>query len=207
MHPNAQGPPGRKKREAGAATTNHDTDSQRSVTTQAPDQDHLSRPVRQSRQFPAVAQLPDVDVLLVDSLLWSRADDAEEVLRLVHDDDLASPHLAAVLAVIREMLIGGQQVSPQLVLDRLVQAGACSTPIRTAILDATTSGGCPEAVREYAAATVAASLRRHVESGGLAMSSTDDYTEAELPVLVAAIAATIEAVAARLAALRGEVTP
>jgi hypothetical protein len=205
-----KGPP---ERERPAATPDSEPIQKSAKAPSQHDQHDSSSPQRRHegvqpapRQIPAVGPLPDVGVLLVNSLLWCRPDDADEVLRLVRDDDVASPHLGAILAAIRELLSAGQQISPQLVLDRLIQAGV-HRPVHAALIQAATAGGCPEAVRDYAAAVVAQSLRRRVESGGVAMwSAADDLSEAELPVLVGNIAATISAIAVRLATLRGEVT-
>ena len=198
-----EGPPGPpRKREPGAPTPGA-TGPQRSADTKQHNQPQCSKPVGR-RQIPAVGTVVDVDVLLVDSLLWGHPDDADEVLRLVHDDDVRSPHLAAILTAIREMLDAGTPVSPQLVLDRISRAGV-QRPVHQALIRAATAGACPEAVREYAAAVVAATLRRRVESGGHAMcSAADDLSEAELPMLVAEIAVNISGIAARLAALRQE---
>lgn len=119
-----------------------------------------------------------------------------------------SPHRTwpRSLATVREMLAAGTLVSPQLVLDRLNQAGV-HRPVHAALIAAATAGGYPEAVRDYAAAVVAGSLRRRVESDGTAMvEAAQVCSEADLPVLVANIAATVSAIAARLATLR-DVTP
>jgi replicative DNA helicase len=151
-------------------------------------------------QIPAVGALPDVDTLLVGALLWAGADAAADVLALVDDDDLADPHLAVVLAAVREM----EHHSPQLVLDAITRRGV-HRPAITALINATTSGATPAAAREYAAAVVASALRRRVTSAGTALiAAADDASEDDLPIIAANAAGRIVATHQRLTRLRGE---
>ncbi|EUA20873.1 hypothetical protein I545_1318 [Mycobacterium kansasii 662] len=70
---------------------------------------------------------------------------------------------------------------------------------------ATTSGACSSAARHYAAAVVAESLRRQVESAGSALSAAAGTApEIDLAALVERAAASISGCAWRLEQLRGE---
>ena len=150
-------------------------------------------------QIPAVGAPPDVDTLLVGALLWAGVA-AADVLALVDDDDLADPHLAVVLAAVREM----EHHSPQLVLDAITRRGV-HRPAITTLINATTSGATPAAAREYAAAVVASALRRAVESAGTALlAAADDASEDDLPIIAANAAGRIVATHQRLTRLRGE---
>lgn len=155
-------------------------------------------------QIPAVGPLPDSEHLLVGALLWGHPGDAAGVLTLVNDDDLASPHLAAVLKAVRDMVNRGAHPSPQLVMDQLTRGGV-QHAVLAALINATTSGAAAGAVREYAAATIAASLRRQVQSGGAALTmAAESADEAELPVIAETITSRITTTGQRLAQLRGE---
>ena len=162
---------------------------------------------RTTRQIPAVGPLPDAETLCIGALLWSLPDDAAAVLALVTDDDIASPAMAAVLAVIRESAAAGGSYTPALVLDRLVCRGAARPEVRKALADAVTSGAAsaPEPLRDYAAAVVAASLRRRIDSAGHALQvAADESAEGELPVIATRVASAAQGIADRLKALRGE---
>jgi replicative DNA helicase len=143
--------------------------------------------------------------LLVGSLLWSSSADAADVLDHMRDDDLADPALAAVLAALRRLVDAGRSHGPQLVLDELRRSGTVSTSVAEQLKAATISGADPFAARHYAAATVADSLRRRVESVGAALvSAAEDAAEADLSPLIAQGAASVADCAHRLKLLRGE---
>ena len=119
------------------------------------------------------------------------------------DDDIENPALAAVLATLRGMVTRGQRHTPQLVLDQLTRNGV-HRPVCKALIDATVCGASPEAVRDYAAAVLAAALRRQVESGGAALTSAAvESAEADLPVITATVAQRCADIADRLQQLRG----
>lgn len=157
-------------------------------------------------QVPAIGTPPGIETLLVASLMWTPRADRAEILALVADDDLASPHLRTVLAALRGMVAGGAHVSPQLLLSRLSRDGA-ARPVLTAVLDATTSGAATDAARQYAAAVVAAAVRRRTESAGTALLDAAAHAaEADLADLAARAAAPITDAAQRLARLEGGTT-
>lgn len=138
--------------------------------------------------------------------MWPRPGGADPgpVLALVADDDIADPALAEVLKVIRSLVYAGDPVGPVVVLDELRRTGS-SKPVLDRLLQATTAGAVPEAIRAYAAAVVAASLPRRMESAGHALTAAaGSMAEADLAPLAERAAAGIAECAARLAKLRGE---
>jgi replicative DNA helicase len=153
-------------------------------------------------QLLPVGPHPAADMLLVGAMLGS-PQERGGVLALVHDDDLVTPALGTVLAEIRGMAERGRRITPQLVLDEVCRRGV-KREVCTALLDATTCGAWPEACRDYAAAVLAAALRRQVESGGATLvSAAVEAAEADLPVIAATVAQRCADIAARLQQLRG----
>lgn len=143
--------------------------------------------------------------LLVGALLWPVAGgpDPGRVLALVADDDIEDPPLAAVLAVVRSLIYAGEAVSPVVVADELRRAGG-HVLARERLRDVVAAGAVPVMLRRYAAAVVAESLRRRVESAGHALSAAaDTMAEADLAPLAGRAAAGITDCAARLTKLRG----
>lgn len=156
-------------------------------------------------QLPSVGPCPDVATTLVSSLLWSAPADAADVLRLVRDDDVPDAALAAILAAVRTLADAGNPPSPQLVADELLRAGNFRGRVPDRLRAATTAGGCAVAARAYAAAVVAESLRRRVESAGYTLTTAaPTAAEAELSPMVATAAASVASCAHRLQLLRGE---
>ena len=153
-------------------------------------------------QMLPVGPHPAADMLLIGAALASPPE-LGGVLALVHDDDLATPTLGAVFAEIRGMAERGRRITPQLVLDEVCRHGV-KREVCTAVIDATTCGAWPEACRDYAAAVLAAALRRQVESGGAALTSASvESAEADLPVIAAKVADRCRDIAHRLEQLRG----
>jgi replicative DNA helicase len=153
-------------------------------------------------QIQPIGAHPDVDVLLIGALLWSNPNG---LLDLIADDDIEDPALAAVLAAIRTLAGAGKPCGPQLVLDELRRRGAVSTTVAEQLVAATTCGADPLAARHYAAAAVAESLRRRVESAGAALVAAGaEVAEADLAPLVGRAAESVLDCARRLVALRGE---
>lgn len=159
-------------------------------------------------QLPPVGPMPNAEALLVGALLWPRSDsDPGPVLALVDDDDIAEPALAEVLRVVRSMVYAHEPVGPALVLDELLRLGA-RKPVLDRLLQVTAAGAVPEALRGYARAVVSASLRRHVESAGHALTAAAGYmAEADLLQLCERASGQITETAARLKALRGGECP
>lgn len=155
------------------------------------------------RQVPPVGPHPTVDVLLVGALLWC-PDDGAEVLALVADSDIEDPALAAVLTAVRTLLDAGKPAGPQLVADELSRTGRYRGTVPDRLRAATTSGAAV-ASRAYAAAVVAAALRRQVESAGQSLTTAaTEAAECELALLSERLAADIAKCARRLELLRGD---
>lgn len=162
-------------------------------------------------QIRPVGPHPDTAVLLIGSLLWAspaskspEGFDTADVLRMLHDDDVADPATATVLAAVRRLSESGQS-GPQLVYDELRRLGEFCGDVPERLQAAVTSGATPEQARPLAAAVVADSLRRRVESAGAALSSAAvTAVEAALAPMVATAAATVADAARRLDTLRGE---
>lgn len=157
-------------------------------------------------QLPPVGPPPTAELLLVGALLWPTPEaDPGPVLALVADDDVADPALAQVLGVVRSMIYAREQVGPALVLAEFRRQGGPSKPVADRLLQATACGGLALALRGYAAAVVAESLRRRMESAGAALSAAAaTMAEDDLAPLAARAAAAVADCAERLARLRGE---
>lgn len=159
-----------------------------------------------SAQIGPIGAHPDTAVLLVGALLWSEPNCAADVLPWVSDADISDPATAAVLAAIRTRVNSGKALGPQLLLDELQRVGQFRGLVPDRLRDATTAGAVPDQARDLAAAVVADSLRRRVESAGAALSTAaDTAAESALAPMVATAAASIADCAHRLAVLRDEV--
>ncbi|WP_373234895.1 hypothetical protein [Mycobacterium marinum] len=155
-------------------------------------------------QIRPVGPEPGIAEMLTGALMYSSSTEAAAVLALVHDDDV-DPPLTVVLAKIRSLVDRGVVPAPQLVLDELKRTGELTRQVAKTLATATTTGACASAARHYAAATVAESLRRRVESAGAALTSAANTApEADLAPLVEQAAATIAGCAWRLDSLRGD---
>jgi hypothetical protein len=92
-----------------------------------------------------------------------------------------------------------------MVMDELQRGGGVHRGIALALMDATACGAVPESARFYAAAVVASSVRRRVESAGHALiEAASDGAEAHLAALVSHATISCLDCAGRLAELRGE---
>ncbi|MGA7054663.1 MAG: hypothetical protein WBZ37_26030 [Mycobacterium sp.] len=159
---------------------------------------------RSTAPITAVDAIPDAATVFVGTLLWSPSDAAARILELVADDDLASPALSLILSAIRRLTAAGQPCGAQIVMDELRRCGALSRDAPLALMDAASSGAVPEAATVYAAAAVAESLRRKVESAGVGLqTAAATAAEADLAPLASRAAANVVDCAARLATLRG----
>lgn len=156
-------------------------------------------------QVHPVGPHPSAELLLAGALLWSSPDAAAGLLRHLRDDDVADPPTAAVLVAIRTRAAAGRPLGPQLVLDELRRTGQLRGLVADRLRDATTCGATPEQVRDLAAAVVAQSLRRRVESAGHALTTAaTTAAEVDLAPMVASAAAAVADCAHRLETLRGE---
>lgn len=161
--------------------------------------------IQAAQQVPPIGPHPGIDAMLLGALLWAEHTSAVEVLAHLADDDLESLSAAAVLTAIRTLADAGNPTGPQLVLDELRRTGAAVAPIVGHLKDAVTSGAEPLALRAYAAAAVAASLRRRVASTGAAFAVlADTGIEADIVPMATRAIQSINDCGGRLAALRGE---
>lgn len=171
------------------------------ASTTAADETKSSRLTAQMR---AIGPEPGVGEMLVGALMYSSTTEAATVLALVHHDDI-DPPLNVVLKSIRTLVGRNVLPSPQLTLDELKRTGSLTRQVATALMSATTTGACASAARYYAAAVVAESLRRHVESAGTALvNAASTAPESDLEPLVNNAAVTILDCAGRLRGLRGD---
>lgn len=157
--------------------------------------------------LPPVGTHPDADTMLIGALLWSRLRfEARFVMRAVRSDDFATPAAGTIAAAIRTLVEDeSRPYGPQLVLDELQRIGAMNKSVAKCLESATTSGVDTAApVRHYAAAMLSKSLRRRVESAGVALSSASATAgEAELAHIVSSSTAAINDCLARLQRMRG----
>jgi replicative DNA helicase len=156
-------------------------------------------------QLPPEGPHPTSGVMFLGALLWSEPAAAAEALKLVDDDDMATPSLSLVLSAARRLVSSGTPPGPQLVADSLRREGTLKQFAAQDLQDATTSGAQPSVLRQYGAAVVAEALRRRIDSAGRALSTAaSDAAEADLAPLVSRATAACLDCADRLAALRGE---
>ncbi|WP_181005882.1 DnaB-like helicase N-terminal domain-containing protein [Mycobacterium marinum] len=155
--------------------------------------------------IPAVGQLPDAETVFVGTLLWSPTADVAGVLEFVADDDFDSPALSVLVTTVRRLATAGRPCDAQMVMDELARGGGVHRGIALALMDATSAGAVPQAGRFYAAAVVAGSLRRRVESAGNALTeAAQDAAETDLAPIISRAAAACLDCAGRLAELRAE---
>lgn len=154
---------------------------------------------------PPVGSPPSAAVLLVCALLYATPVHASGVLANVTDDDMPTAALAVVLSAIRGLVHAGKPPGPELVLDAIQRHGTLKRFALKALHDAVTCGAVPGMAVHYAAAVVAISLRRRVESAGSAMvNAADESPESALAPMVERAAESIADCAHRLESLRGE---
>jgi replicative DNA helicase len=150
---------------------------------------------------------PGPDALLVGALLWSAPADVASVLRLVRDDDVENPALAEVLAAVRSLNEAHKPHGPQLVLDELRRTARLMrhNGVAGQLQAATTSGADASAAWSYGAAVVAGSLRRRIDSAGIAFqTAASEAAESDLAEHVWVWSSAIAECAGRLRQLRGE---
>jgi replicative DNA helicase len=160
-----------------------------------------------TQQICPVGAHPGPDALFVGALLWSAPADVAAVLRLVRDDDVENPALAEVIAAVRSLNEARKPHSPQLVLDELRRTARLLSHNGVAgqLQAATTSGADAQAEWSYAAAVVAGSLRRRIDSAGIAFqTAAREATEGDLAEHVMVWSAAIADCAERLRQLRGD---
>lgn len=167
--------------------------------------DQLAKATASLGQIPPVGPHPTTGVLLLGALLWSQPAEAAAVLELVTYDDMPTASLSLVLSAVRRLVTAGTPSGPQLVLDALRREGTLKNFALKDLQDAATSGAQPLALREYAAAVVSESLRRRIDSAGVALTTAAaDAAEAALAPLVSRATVACLDCAGRLAVLRGE---
>lgn len=153
-------------------------------------------------QYPPVGPVPSNARLLLSALLWGDSSTVLNLVRLVHVGDLDEPHRTLYAAVVACAHAG--QAGPQLVLDRLTRDGDASQVVRDELTDATTAGGRPELLRDYAAAVLADRFRIACESYGRGVIGwASDGSEAELWHGITSHGTELRKLADRLTAARG----
>ena len=154
-------------------------------------------------QVSPIGKTPGLCELFVGACMYSTAAEVRDVLKFVDDSDVDEP-AQSVLRAVRALSLRGVTPSPQLVKDELQRTGQLTRQTGIWLAAATTSGSCASAARHYAAALVADSFRRQVESFGNALRETA-WTAAEADVngLTSRAAERIRYIAGRLSELRG----
>lgn len=91
----------------------------------------------------AVGPPPNADILLVGALLYGSPPATASLLKLVHDDDVESNALAAILGTIRRLTASGKPCGPSIVFDELQRVGKIRnhSGVTDALQAAVTSGG------------------------------------------------------------------
>lgn len=154
-------------------------------------------------QIAAVGPTPMIAELFVGALMYSTVIEVRDVLRFVENTDVDEPG-ATVIATVRALALRGTPPSPQLVKDDLTRRGMLTRPVAVWLMSATTSGACASAARNYAAALVAESFRRKVESFGHALTSMSaSASEVDIAGVVERATTSIRSIEARLRELRG----
>lgn len=153
-------------------------------------------------QYPPVGPIPPNARMLVSALLWADTTTVLSAARLVHAGDLDEPHRTLYAALLACANAG--QAGPRLVLDRLMRDGDASQPVRDELVHATTAGGMPEMVRDYAAAVLADRFRAACESYGRGVIGwAADGSESELWQGITSHGTELRKLADRLTAARG----
>lgn len=152
--------------------------------------------------YPPVGPMPSNARLLLSALLWADPRTVLKSARLVHPADLSAPHCTVYAAVIACANAG--QAGALLVMDRLIRDGDASDAVRHELEDATTAGGRPELVRDYAAAVLADRFRVACESYGRGVIGwAADGSESELWHGITSHGTELRKLADRLTAARG----
>lgn len=153
-------------------------------------------------QYTPVGPLPTNARLFLSGLLWADTRTVLNAARLVHVDDLDAPHRTVYAAVLACAHDG--QAGARLVMDRLIRDGDASQPVRDELAAATTAGGRPELLGDYAAAVLAERFRAACESYGQAVLGwTATGSESELWHGITSTGTTLRQLADRLTAARG----
>ncbi|MFD4368982.1 hypothetical protein [Rhodococcus sp. NPDC058521] len=154
-----------------------------------------------------IGPTPTPEIALLGALVYTENINTTTILEQVHTLDLDETGAAACLEAISHLAHQGHDHGPVAIADHLGRLGKLTEPARKALLDATTAGSEPLAVRQLAAAVVAASLRRRFESAGKALvEGASVAPEHDLVPLVRSIGTAIVKHADRLRVLRGEVS-
>jgi replicative DNA helicase len=157
------------------------------------------------RHLQPVGRPATIEELAVGALLYSTATEVTEITQHLSADDFNTSAAGTVFKALESIADLGVPPGPELVADDLRRRGWWDRPVATWLGTATVSGACPPAARQYAAAVVADSLRRNIESLGAALqSAADTASESELHHLVVTGTRRIQNITDRLAQLRGE---
>lgn len=159
------------------------------------------------RHLVPVGRPATIEELALGGLLYSTAAEATSITQHLLAGDFNEPSAATVFRALESIADLGIPPGPELVAADLRRRGWWDRPVATWLSTATVSGACPPAARHYAAAVVAESLRRNIESLGAALqSAADNASEPELSHLVVTGTRRIQNITDRLTQLRGEQT-
>lgn len=161
--------------------------------------------VTSGRHLPAVGPLPPVDELLVCALLYSPSPAVVQIAEYIDPPIDLDEHARRTFCAAVELARQDNSPAPQLVLDELRRVGRLDRRTTCWLTAAATSGAPPESARRYAAIVVSDSLRRQINSWGMALiHAADNAAEDEIQTIIDRFAHSIAATFARLAALRGD---
>ena len=148
------------------AGPHHETGPHENDAATSEDTASSGRRDRRSRvaQYPPHGPIPTNARLLVSALLWADTESILSTGKIVYPGDLDEPHRTLYAALLDCAHAG--KAGPRLILDRLMRDGDASQPVRDELVHATTAGGRPELLRDYAAAVLADRFRAACESYG-----------------------------------------
>ncbi|EOM74620.1 hypothetical protein DW322_03430 [Rhodococcus rhodnii] len=148
---------------------------------------------------------PDAAALLVGALIAASRESVCSVLEHVADNDVEHPGYRRLLRTIRHLTKQGRPHGTVCVADELTRTGQMTPDARRALIDATTAGAEPLALRGYAAAVVADAYRWQYELAGKSLvEAAHSWPEHELVGYLRGLGTTLVAHDRRLGALRGE---
>ncbi|WP_139793020.1 hypothetical protein [Prescottella equi] len=156
---------------------------------------------------PAIGTEPDLEILLLGSMLFAAPADARRAVSLVELDDYNKPDRRTVHSAIAGLLSAGRLHDGTAVDDEIRRQGLYTDPVRRTLLDAITCGPASNRVApwSYATALVARSYRtRYEQLGKTLVEAADTFPEGDLLPLLRKAGVDAVRHARRLAELRGE---
>ncbi|NKS00925.1 hypothetical protein GTA09_15340 [Rhodococcus hoagii] len=160
-----------------------------------------------SAPVPAIGPEPDLEILLLGSMMFAAPDDTRHAAGLVETDDYDTPAARTIHCVIVQLLDSNRLHDSTAVADELRRQGLYSDPVKRALLDAITCGAASNRVApwSYATAIVARSYRARYELIGKSLvEAADTFPEGDLLPLLRQAGTDAVRHSRRLAELRGE---